>query len=123
MKKELPKDIVSEVIAGDAYIGDTALAQDVLAGIIFNGGSTTRLTGLNLDAGNKYGLTYEGDYYITASNDWEIGDTRVSYYGLNDTSSFTITGKVSDGVITLTDSSEISKQTKKYKGVICQLDR
>lgn len=106
---ELPTDIVSEVIAGEAYIGETALSQEVLAALIFNGGSTTRLTGLDPEAGNEYGLTYEDDYYITASNNWEVGDIRVSYYGLDDASTFNISGKISDGVITLTNQSEISK--------------
>ena len=106
---EFPTDLVSDVIAGEAYIGDTALSADVLSGIVFNGGNTTRLTGLDPEAGNKFNLTYEDDYYITSSDEWVVGDIRVSYYGLDDASSFTITGKIKDGVITLTDKSEISK--------------
>jgi len=105
-----PTDIISKTFFGTAKIGDTKLGDDILGILAYNGIEFKQITELDEDSANKYGMIHYEDGYVTSSNDWEIGDIRVTFYSLNDTNTYSITGTIVDGVLTFDEKTSIVKK-------------
>lgn len=67
------------------------------------------ITELPEEAGNRYNLTYHDDAYVTASDEWSIGEIKVTFLKVRKDSldDFTVAGKLtSDGKITPVNSKK-----------------
>ena len=101
---DFPKGLNNELIYGKVTTGKRRiqLSREVLNYLVNESGFIkedmfSQKTDLLEPADDKYNLISTGDYLISASDDWEVGEVRISYYEL-DTSKldrFTFIGKLS----------------------------
>jgi len=93
-------EVESKVFLGEASLNEYKLDEEALNLIAYKavqGSSLTQLTDLNPVKGFKYNLVKYEDAYITASDDWALGDVEITYYYLSeeDAANYTIAGNIS----------------------------
>lgn len=71
--------------SSDINLKGEALDEKVIEAIVKNC-EAVKVTNLPRENGNKFNLTgdQDGDAYVTASNQWELGDIRVSFYYISE---------------------------------------
>ena len=120
---DFPKGLNSELIYGKVTTGKRRiqLSHEVLNYLVNESGFIkedmfVQKTDLLEPEDDKYNLISTGDYLISASDDWEVGEVRISYYEL-DTSKldrFTFIGKLSSSegqdIMTGLDKGPIVKE-------------
>lgn len=81
---EFPEDITSKIFFSSVKIGNNELSEDQIKSLVYsNQEELTKLRDLPEDVGNKYGLILNDGAYISASNEWKIGEIRITYYIMN----------------------------------------
>lgn len=106
---EFPKDITNKIFHSDIYIGENKLSNELVEAIVYSDGvKKTDLLDLPENNGNAYNLVYTNGSYVTASNDWQIGEIKVTYYYIDSKTMYEIVAKLEDGVLIYTDKFTIS---------------
>ena len=87
----LPLD--NRVFYGEIKLNDEVLSGEQVKSLVYsNETDFTRLHNLPTSNGHKYNLVLKDDAYITASDDWNLGDIRITYYTLefDDTKDYSV---------------------------------
>lgn len=110
VKYENPKfytDIKSEVFYGTATIKELEVDKSVLEGVVkeFYKGNLEKTYYKDLvnDKNKAYDLVIRDGDYVTPSNEWQLGDVRVSYYYLDDTA-ITVVGNIHNSKISISNN-------------------
>lgn len=79
---EFPSELTNEVFVGSGHIDNLQLGPNALKALANL--KQTPINELPEDNGNKYNLTYIDGAYVTASDEWELGDIKVTYFYTDD---------------------------------------
>lgn len=81
---EFPSDIVTAIFHGSIKVKDRELNEEEIKSLVYNSvEDLSPYVELNEDSCNQYGMILKDGAYITASNDWKVGEIRVSYSIMN----------------------------------------
>ena len=81
---EFPENISNKIFHSSIYINGTELTDEQIECLVYNNqADLMKLTDLPEHNGNIYGLVLNDGSYISASNDWKLGEIRITYYTMN----------------------------------------
>jgi len=106
-------DVNSQYFYGDSKINGLSISDDLLEYIykvIRKQGNTIEVLAQDENSGNKFNLTLANGSYVTASDDWAIGDIKVSFSTINN-DSLAIVGTIKDGKLSLNEFSQVGSFT------------
>lgn len=109
---EFPNDITSEVFTGSVRIEgyDLKIGSNVLKAL--SSLKQTTINELPENNGNNHNLTYVNGAYVTASDDWNLGDIKVtySYIDVNELNDISILSSITskDGLYILDSENSIA---------------
>lgn len=103
---EFPNYVTSEVFHEKLYINGIELSEGVIQNIINSADiPKIQLNDLPKDNGNKFNLVEYNGAYVTASNNWDIGDIRVTFYYLDKDNIYNLTGINNNGIFDAIENS------------------
>jgi len=110
---EFPSDFTNQLFFSNLTIQENVLSEELIYAIV-NSESVEKIqvTDLDKEAGLQYNLVVVDNSYVTASDDWQVGDIKVTYYCLKPTVEYNITAKLKDNVLISTKKFEISNIKK-----------
>lgn len=101
---DFPQDITSKIFYENTTLDGKSLSLDSAIDIINSDIEMVRLDSLSEDGGSEFGLVCQDNAYISASNEWNIGEIRVTFYYLDPNKTYSIKGIVNNNVIDRIDS-------------------
>ncbi len=116
-------NIRSKVFYGDSKINDIVLDETILKQIYINNFDSPliykQVEDLPLENGDVYNLVYNNGAYVTASDEWHLGDIRVTYYYLDEEElkDFTVVARCKDNKLIMDDNSIILNEYKSIKDI------
>lgn len=106
---DFPSEIKSEIFYDNTTFNGNTLSLEAVNTIVKSGVGFIKLENLPTDAGNHLGLINHENSYVTASNDWKVGEIRVSFFYLDPSKAYSIKGKINNNVIEEIESFSISE--------------
>lgn len=106
---QFPTNFTNKVFYNNLLIDGITLSDEVVSAIIYGAKAKfIKLEDLPTDKCEENNLLYRDGYYFTASNDWEVGDIRISYEYLDTGISYSLTGEVKDNIMNYTNEFNIN---------------
>lgn len=84
------------IIHGELKINGVVLSEEMIKAIVYSDNVKKIKVDVDGNSGNKLGLVYLDGSYVTASNDYELGDIKVTYYYIDGNNSYKLTGAIID---------------------------
>lgn len=103
-----PSGITSEVFYDNTTLNGNLLSLDAAKTIAESDIDMIKLEELPEDGGNHLNLVYYNGAYISASNNWKVGEIRVTFYYLDPNKTYSIKGIVNNNVIVSIDSITVN---------------
>ena len=99
---EFPEDIVSEEYYSDSIkFGEYELSENAIHQIIENKAiEKVQLLNLPEDGAIKDNLVIVNGTYVTASNEWALGEIKITYYYIDMSQKFKINASIKNNIIT-----------------------
>lgn len=106
---EFNKEIESKLFYSELKINGVVLSEDMIKAIVYSDNvEKIKYTELDENICNKYGLILLDGSYVTASNDYNVGDIKVTYYYLNPNNIYNIQSSIIDSKLEPVDGYSIS---------------
>jgi len=108
--EELDTVIKSNYFIGKAKINGIELDDSILRSLA-NCIGYKEYTNLDPVSGNDYDLTFVNNAYVTASDEWNLGDIKVTYKYLSSDDEIEILGRYKDGLLMIDDGYDFSNNS------------
>lgn len=105
---KFPEDIKNEVYYCDLSINDYALSQKIVKEIAYDE-KVEKIRLENLPEIDDPNFIKLDDYYVSASNEWQIGELRISYYYIDSNVVFDLICKYKNNSLEEIVSSSLTK--------------
>ena len=116
-------NITSKVFYGKSTINNIVLDESILEQLYINDFDSPltykQVEDLPIENGDAYNLVYNNGTYVTASDEWQLGDIRVTYYYLDEEQlkDFTIVAGCSDNKLIMDDDSIVLNEYKSINDI------
>lgn len=79
-----PEELNNEIFHGTIKMKDVELTDEQIECLVLNNSDDLKkIEELPSENGNVYGLIYKDGAYLSASNDWKLGEIRITYYTMD----------------------------------------